>query len=66
MIKNGDTFFDRLLNYSNERTSETEYDTYFARHYSDCRHKDTEADIKGVLGFLVYNIYLSLWVQLFQ
>jgi hypothetical protein len=33
-------------------------DTYFVRHLSDSPYKYSEADIKGMLGFLVDNIYV--------
>jgi hypothetical protein len=33
-------------------------DTYFVRHHSDSPYKYSEANIKGILGFLVDNIYV--------
>jgi hypothetical protein len=33
-------------------------DTYFVRRHSDSPYKYSEADIKGMLGFLVDNIYV--------
>jgi pectin methylesterase-like acyl-CoA thioesterase len=35
-------------------------DTYFVRHHSDSPHKYSEADIKGMLDFLVANIFVVL------
>jgi hypothetical protein len=40
--------------------------TYFVRHHSDSPYKYSEADIKGMLGFLVDNIYLVFGDQVFQ
>jgi hypothetical protein len=33
-------------------------DTDFVRYHSDSPYKYSEADIKSMLGFLVYNIYV--------
>jgi hypothetical protein len=41
-------------------------DTYFVRHHSDSPYKYTEADIKGMLGFLLDNIYVVFEDQVFQ
>jgi hypothetical protein len=41
-------------------------DTYFVEHYSDSPYKYSEADIKGMLGFLVDNIYVVFGDQAFQ
>jgi hypothetical protein len=41
-------------------------DIYFVRHHSDNSDKYSEADIKGMLGFLVDNIYLVFGDQVFQ
>ena len=41
-------------------------DTYFVRHHSDSPYKYSEADIKGMLGFLVDNIYVVFGDQVFQ
>ena len=41
-------------------------DTYFVRHHSDSPYKYSEADIKGMLGFLVDNIYVVFGNQVFQ
>jgi hypothetical protein len=41
-------------------------DTYFVRHHSDSPCKYSEADIKGMLGFLVDNIYAVFGDQVFQ
>jgi hypothetical protein len=41
-------------------------DTYFVRHHFDSPHKYSEADNKGMLGFLVDNIYAVFWDQVFQ
>jgi hypothetical protein len=41
-------------------------DTYFVRQHSDSPHKYSEADIKGMLGFLVDNIYVVFGDQVFQ
>jgi hypothetical protein len=41
-------------------------DTYFVRHHSDSPHKYSKIDIKGVLGFLVDNIYVFFGNQVFQ
>jgi hypothetical protein len=38
----------------------------FVRHYSDSPHKYSEVDIKGILGFLVDNIYVVFGDQVFQ
>jgi hypothetical protein len=40
--------------------------TYFVRHHSDSPYKYSEADIKGMLGFLVDNIYVVIGDQVFQ
>ena len=34
-------------------------DTYFVRHHSDSPYKYSETDIKGMLGFLVANIFIT-------
>jgi hypothetical protein len=36
------------------------------RHHSDSPYKYTEVDIKGILGFLVDNIYVVFGDQAFQ
>jgi hypothetical protein len=41
-------------------------DTYFGRHHSDSPYKYSEADIKGMLGFLVDNIDIVFGDQVFQ
>jgi hypothetical protein len=41
-------------------------DTYSVRHLSDSPFKYSEADIKGMLGFLVDNIYVVFGDQIFQ
>ena len=41
-------------------------DTYFERHHSDSPYKYSEADIKGMLGFLVDNIYVVFGDKVFQ
>jgi hypothetical protein len=41
-------------------------DTYFVRHHSDRPYRYSEADIKGMLGFLVDNIYVVFGDQVFQ
>jgi hypothetical protein len=41
-------------------------DTYFGRHHSDSPYKHSEGDIKGMLGFLVDNIYVVLGDKAFQ
>jgi hypothetical protein len=41
-------------------------DTYFVRHRSDSPYKYSEAGIKGMLGFLVDNIYVVFGDQVFQ
>jgi hypothetical protein len=41
-------------------------DTYFVRHHSESPYKYSEADIKGVLGFLVDNLYVIFEDQVFQ
>jgi hypothetical protein len=41
-------------------------DTYFKRHHYDSPYKYSEADIKGILGFLVDNIYVVFGDQVFQ
>ena len=41
-------------------------DTYFVRHHSDSPYKYSETDIKGMLGFLVDNIYVVFGDQVFQ
>ena len=41
-------------------------DTYFVRHHSDSPYKYSEADIKGMLGFFVDNIYAVFGDQVFQ
>jgi hypothetical protein len=41
-------------------------DTYFARHHSFSPYKYSEADIKGMPGFLVDNIYEVFGDQVFQ
>jgi hypothetical protein len=40
-------------------------ETYFVRHHSDSPHKYSEIDIKGMLGFLVDNIFVVKY-QVFQ
>jgi uncharacterized membrane protein YccF (DUF307 family) len=40
--------------------------TYCLRHHSDNPHKYSEADIKGMLYFLVDNIYVVIGIQIFQ
>jgi hypothetical protein len=39
---------------------------YFVRHHSDNPYKYSDADIKGMLGFLVDNIYVVLGDRVFQ
>jgi hypothetical protein len=41
-------------------------DTYFVKHHSDSPYKYSKADIKGMLGFLVDNIYVVFGDQVFQ
>jgi hypothetical protein len=41
-------------------------DIYFMRHHSDSPYKYSEADIKGMHGFLVDNIYVIFGDQVFQ
>jgi hypothetical protein len=41
-------------------------DTYFVRHHSESPYKYFEADNKGMLGFLVNNIYVVVGDQVFQ
>jgi hypothetical protein len=41
-------------------------DTYFVRQRSDSPYKYSEAYIKGILGFLVDNIYVVFGDQVFQ
>ena len=41
-------------------------DTYFVRHHSGSPYKYSEADIKGMLGFLIDNIYVVFGDQVFQ
>jgi hypothetical protein len=41
-------------------------DTYFVRHHSDSPHKYSDANIKGMHGFLVDNIYVVIGDQVFQ
>jgi hypothetical protein len=41
-------------------------DAYFVRHHSDSPYKYYEADIKGMLAFLVDNIYVVFGDQVFQ
>jgi hypothetical protein len=41
-------------------------DTYFVIHNSDSPYKYYEADIKGMLSFLVDNIYVVFGDQVFQ
>jgi hypothetical protein len=41
-------------------------DSYFVRHHSDSPYKYSEADIKGMLSFLVDNIYVVFGDQVFQ
>jgi hypothetical protein len=41
-------------------------DTYFVRHHSDSPYKYSEADIKSMLGILVYNIYVVVGDHVFQ
>ena len=41
-------------------------DAYFVRHHSDSPHKYFATDIKGMLGFLVDNIYVVFGDQVFQ
>jgi hypothetical protein len=41
-------------------------DTYLVRHRSDSPYKYSEVDIKGMLRFLVHNIYEVFGVQVFQ
>jgi hypothetical protein len=41
-------------------------DTYFVRNHSDSPYKYSEADIKGMLGFLVHNIYVICGDQVCQ
>jgi hypothetical protein len=40
-------------------------DTHFVRHHSDSPYKYSEADIKGMFGFLVDNIYVVFGAQVF-
>ena len=40
--------------------------TCFVRHQSDSLYKYSEADIKGMLDFLVDNIYVVFGDQVFQ
>ena len=40
-------------------------DTYFVRHHSYSPYKYSEADIKGMLGFLIDNIYVVFGNQVF-
>jgi hypothetical protein len=43
------------------------HDTYFVRHHSGSPYKlHSEADIKGMLGFIVDNIYVVFGDQVFQ
>jgi hypothetical protein len=41
-------------------------DAHFVRHHSDSQYKYSEADIKGMLGFLVDNIYVVFADNIFQ
>jgi hypothetical protein len=41
-------------------------DIYFVRHHSDSPYKDSEENIKGMLGFLADNIYVVVGDQVFQ
>jgi hypothetical protein len=41
-------------------------DAYFVRHYSYSPYKYSEADIKGMFGFIVDNIYVIFGDQVFQ
>jgi hypothetical protein len=41
-------------------------DTYFVRRHSDTPYKSSEADNKGITGFLVGNIYVVFEDQVFQ
>jgi hypothetical protein len=41
-------------------------DIYFVRHHSDSPYEDSEENIKGMLGFLVDNIYVVVGDQVFQ
>jgi hypothetical protein len=41
-------------------------DTYFVRNHFDSPYKYSETDIKGMLGFLVDNIYVIFADQDFQ
>jgi hypothetical protein len=41
-------------------------DTYFVRRHSDSPYEYSEADIKGLLGFLLDNIYVVFGDQVFQ
>jgi hypothetical protein len=41
-------------------------DTYFVKHHSDIPYKYFEADIKGILCFLVDSIYVVVGDQVFQ
>jgi hypothetical protein len=41
-------------------------DKYFVRYHSDSPYKYSEADIKGMLGFVVNNISVVFGDQLFQ
>jgi hypothetical protein len=41
-------------------------DTYFVRHHSDSQYKYFKANIKGMLGFLVDNIYVVFGDQVLQ
>jgi hypothetical protein len=41
-------------------------DTCFVRHHPDSPYKNSEPNIKGMLGFLVDNIYVVFGDQVFQ
>jgi hypothetical protein len=41
-------------------------DTYFVKHHCDTLYEYSEADVKGMLGFLVDNIYVIFGDQIFQ
>jgi hypothetical protein len=41
-------------------------DTYFVRHHSDSPYKYSQADINGMQGFLVDNIYVAFEDQVSQ
>jgi hypothetical protein len=41
-------------------------DSYFVRHLSNSPYKYSEADIKGMLGFLVDNNFVIFRDQVFQ